>query len=483
MAKFLRLRCVLLALLLGPAAVFAPSVAVAKKEKPERVFCSRQNVEAFRQANNATVDEATGEAYKRVVDLEAFYNAAKKNRTLSRYAQSQEPYPGTDAILNLWNEKYHLNDHRMLAYILASVWHETGRRMHPVREAFGKSDAATIRALDRCCRGRKGFAYYWYIVKETGKAYFGRGHIQLTWDYNYKKADSLLGWSKEDETSIYWNPDLALDSDRSAEITFDGMMYGWYRPGYCLPKFFKENRAPNWNGARDIVNADYRKNGALIGGYAKAFNAVLESPGVITTAAALMKKQEVAEERAKKAEEEKKAAEEAAQRAKELAELNAKEREEKLAAEMAAAEQAKAEAEKAAAEEAQREIDAEARKIEQARQRDDARRRFQKIEKDVVELDQRLKKLDEGQAGAAESLKDQGNQIALQAESLERLSDEMQGLGDKQDRMEAKLDRILTAFEQAQSAKDDTIDKLQRKVTALEECGFWDHLFGCETGE
>ena len=490
MAKKLRLRCALFALLIGPASALAPGEAVAKKESPERVFCSRQNVDAYREQNDTTVDKSTGEAYKKVVDLEAFYREAKKNNTLKRYAQSAEPYAGTDAILNLWNSKYHLNDHRPLAYILASVWHETGRRMHPVRESFASSDAQAISRLNKCCKGRKGFAYYWYIVKETGKAYFGRGHIQLTWDYNYKKADSLLGWKKEDDTSIYWNPDLALDSDRSAEITFDGMMYGWYRPGYCLPKFFRANREPNWNGARDIVNADYRKNGAAIGNYARAFNAVLEKPGVITTATALEKKQEIAALEKAKAEEE-------AKKKAEMAALDAKEREAKRKAEEEAAKQAELAAAKQAEQEAKQEVDEEARKLERQRRRDAARERIQKIERDVVALDQRLKKLDDGQEGSVTKLtaemrrieKEQSSRIELQGQSLERLSDDLTKLSDdmsviraSQQQMQASLDKVLAALQQ-KTDKDERVETLQRKVSALEECGFWDHLFGCETGE
>lgn len=518
MATFSGRRFALGAVAAALALACAPMEAQAKREARQQTFCSRTNISAFIEQNNTSIDDATGERFKKVVDLEAFYNAAKKNKTLSLYARSASPYPGTDALIKHWNEKYHLNDHRMLAYVLASVWHETGRRMSPVREGFGKSDAAVIAYLDR--NRKPSWHYYWYIVKETGKAYFGRGQIQLTWADNYKKADRLLEYERD--KSIYWNPDLALEDNQSSEITFDGMMYGWFRPGWCLPVFFKPSRTPNWNGARDIVNGDYSKNGAAIGNYAKAFNAVLESPGVITTAAALEKKQKVDEEQERLAEAERlRKEQEAADEAERLAAAAREEAARKAAEEAARAAEL---AEQQAKEEA---LAKEAEELAQARAADNAAERMSKIEKDLLALRQELDERDKTAAENVDAIvtgletieRDLSSRITLQGQSVERLSDDLASLRSTSETQSQSLKRLssdmatLNASVEAinretverlsadMAALKDSIDvmrsalmkdlndrnlevqRLSRKVELMEQCGFWSNIFGCDTGE
>ena len=58
---------------------------------------------------------------------------------------------------------------------------------------------------------RKEQDIYWY----TG--FYGRGYVQLTWNYNYQQFSTLL------KTDYYNNPDFALDSKQAARI----MAYGF----------------------------------------------------------------------------------------------------------------------------------------------------------------------------------------------------------------------------------------------------------------
>ncbi|WP_409526887.1 hypothetical protein [Rhizobium sp. G21] len=53
-----------------------------------------------------------------------------------RFAQPQ--VDGIDAILDAWDEQG-LSDARWLAYMLATAYHETGRRMEPVEENLNYS--------------------------------------------------------------------------------------------------------------------------------------------------------------------------------------------------------------------------------------------------------------------------------------------------------------------------------------------------------
>lgn len=92
-----------------------------------------------------------------------------------------------------------------MAYLLATSYHETARRMLPVREGLSASD--TWR--------KNNLRYYpWY----------GRGDVQLTWESNYRKADKELGLNG----ALVKDPDLALDKDISAKIIVRGMKEGWF---------------------------------------------------------------------------------------------------------------------------------------------------------------------------------------------------------------------------------------------------------------
>lgn len=92
------------------------------------------------------------------------------------------------------------------AYALATSYWETNKQMQPVREAYFLGEQAGE-------RHRKTVRYYpWY----------GRGDVQLTWDYNYRWADKALGLDGQ----LIANPDLALDPAISARIMVEGMAEG-----------------------------------------------------------------------------------------------------------------------------------------------------------------------------------------------------------------------------------------------------------------
>ena len=174
-----------------------------------------------------------------------------------------------ETIFNYWDSQPHLKDLRWLAYILATTYHETGRRIKAVRECFGKTDAASIACVTRLYRRGRIKRNYARIDPKTGKAYFGRGHVQLTWDYNYKRMGRELGMKDQ----VYINPDLALDKDTSVAILAQGMIKGLFT-GKRLSKYFNASTT-NWGGARRIVNGMDKYK--LIGGYGRKFHATLRT--------------------------------------------------------------------------------------------------------------------------------------------------------------------------------------------------------------
>ena len=127
------------------------------------------------------------------------------------------------------------DDKRKLAYILATAWHES--RLRPVREGFKKSDAAARIHVQNRKYGRE----------VNGHVYYGRGFVQLTWDYNYKSM------AKAFDIDLYDNPDLALNLDIAADILVYGMMRGSFT-GVGLRKFISEDKVDFFN-ARRVVNS------------------------------------------------------------------------------------------------------------------------------------------------------------------------------------------------------------------------------------
>lgn len=125
---------------------------------------------------------------------------------------------------NLFFNKWDGVDKRHLAYILATVWHETAKTMLPIEE-WGKG---------------KGKAYE--------GLYYGRGYVQLTWLDNYKKATAKnnKGW----DFVLY--PELALQVDPAMWICFEGMKNGWFT-GKKLSDYFNDSKTDPVN-ARRIIN-------------------------------------------------------------------------------------------------------------------------------------------------------------------------------------------------------------------------------------
>jgi hypothetical protein len=150
-----------------------------------------------------------------------------------------------------------------VAYGLATSFHETARKMQPVPE-IGRG------------RGKP----YGKPGKHGGQIAYGRGDVQLTWDYNYEKADDELGL----EGALLENFDRALEAEISACIMVRGMMDGWFAgdkvgrhkfsrhlpaKGVATPKQF--------TSARRIINGT--DMAAKVAVYAMSFQAGLTAGG------------------------------------------------------------------------------------------------------------------------------------------------------------------------------------------------------------
>ncbi len=157
---------------------------------------------------------------------------------------TQQQVDGMSAILDRWEKHHAREDDRWLAYMFATAYHETDKKMWPIEE-YGKGKGKIYGDPD----------------PETGKVYYGRGLVQLTWKRNYEKMSEIL------KVDLVNEPDLVLDLDISIRIMFYGMINGTFT-GKRLGDYFNESKE-NWIQARRIINALDKAN--LIADHAKKF--------------------------------------------------------------------------------------------------------------------------------------------------------------------------------------------------------------------
>ena len=146
---------------------------------------------------------------------EAFYTHIR-GPLFDRFTQSQ--VDGINAIFEAF-ETHGGGDKRVLAYGLATAYHETGKRMVPVREGFKNTDA-DARAYVQRNYGHKGAKWYCWPAGVYGQVYYGRGIVQLTWLENYATSSADAG------VDLVQFPDKMLDTEISARVMFCGLLDG-----------------------------------------------------------------------------------------------------------------------------------------------------------------------------------------------------------------------------------------------------------------
>lgn len=191
----------------------------------------------------------------------AFYDAVRESPFGGRLSRGQ--VEGMEIILDEWLGRDH-SDSRWLAYMLATVFHETARTMQPIRERGG---AAYFRRMYDPEGARPHVARALGNTEPgDGARFCGRGFVQLTGRANYRRMAELTGHDLVDD------PDKAMAPAIATEILFEGMIGGHFT-GHALGDHFNAETA-DWNGARRIVNGTDRA--AEIAGYGRAFHAAAE---------------------------------------------------------------------------------------------------------------------------------------------------------------------------------------------------------------
>jgi predicted chitinase len=133
---------------------------------------------------------------------------------------------------------------RQIAYVFSTVKHEVANTYQPITE-YGN---------ENCPR------------YDGGCTYKGRGYVQLTHKYNYKKFSSIVG------VDLVSYPSRALEPNIAYTVLSHGMHYGIFT-GKKLGSYIR-------SGTTDYVNARRVVNGldkaSLLAGYATSFQVIME---------------------------------------------------------------------------------------------------------------------------------------------------------------------------------------------------------------
>ncbi|HEX8369146.1 MAG TPA: hypothetical protein VF604_11450 [Pyrinomonadaceae bacterium] len=168
---------------------------------------------------------------------------------------TQKQVEGVTAILDEWEAKHTKKDDRWLAYMLATVYHETDKKFQGIEE-YGPD--SYFKKYD----GRKDLGN---TEPGDGLRFKGRGFVQITGRLNYAKFSKILG------VDLIGNPKLALDLENCVKILFYGMINGTFT-GKKLSDYFSATKE-DWVDARRIINRLDKAN--LIAGEAQRFYAAL----------------------------------------------------------------------------------------------------------------------------------------------------------------------------------------------------------------
>lgn len=197
------------------------------------------------------------------INRKFFYDQARNG--LFGGALSKSQVEGMEAILDYWEAKHSAKDDRWLAYMLATTFHETDRKMQPINEYGGS--AYFERRYGPPPKGQNP-----KLAKELGNnqqgdgdRFHGRGFVQLTGRSNY------TDWASRTGKNLVGNPDLALDLNIAIEILLEGSILGTFT-GKKLKDYFNQN-GEDWVNARRIINKLDKANN--IAGYGKQFYAAI----------------------------------------------------------------------------------------------------------------------------------------------------------------------------------------------------------------
>jgi hypothetical protein len=194
---------------------------------------------------------------------------------------SQSQVDGIESILNFWEkppvkptgifaDNWEIRTVNWLAYMLATVFHETAFTMQPIDE--GGSDAYFTRMYE----GRRDLGN---TEPGDGAKFHGRGFVQLTGRANYSKLSPIVKQFYPECPDLTASPASAKKDDYASVIMFYGMFCGSFT-GRALKNFLgdpEKGQIEDFYNARKVINA--LDKAEEIQSYAKKFNTALHNAG------------------------------------------------------------------------------------------------------------------------------------------------------------------------------------------------------------
>lgn len=202
----------------------------------------------------------------------AFFASIKASLFGGRLGQKQ--VDGMNILLDTQERHFPDMASDQLAYVLATIYHETGATMQPVKELGGSSYFKRMYDIHgaRPAKARE----LGNLQAGDGAKFPGMGFVQSTGRANARKASKLIREVLGDEVDFEKTPDLLMDPEYSAIIAFYGMANGIFT-GKKLSHYIDNDGVEDpqeFTTSRRIINGMDRSQ--LIASYAKKFIKALQ---------------------------------------------------------------------------------------------------------------------------------------------------------------------------------------------------------------
>jgi len=140
-----------------------------------------------------------------------------------------------------------------MAYVLATIKHETNDTFYPVVEGYWMKSNRVGKLYNYYANHNRGALATIFPNGVSGLTYEGRGYVQLTHNFNYSKFGILN------------EPDKALEPETAFRVMESGMANGSFT-GKSLQQYVNESQT-DYRNARKVINGLDRAQ--LIADYAK----------------------------------------------------------------------------------------------------------------------------------------------------------------------------------------------------------------------
>jgi LysM repeat protein/predicted chitinase len=206
-----------------------------------------------------------------IIDESTYVEQFNRRKFFGKYRRvfgslSQVQVNGLNSLLESFERDSDITRIQHIAYMLATIKHETANRFQPITEYGGRSYFSRYDPiLANSSRRRRRAKLNGNLKRGDGYKYRGRGFVQITWQKNYNKLGKVLGHD------LVNHPEKALDPTIAYQIMSYGMRFGIFtgrRLNHYLTADFTDYR-----NARKIING--LDKATRIKNYAENFEKVL----------------------------------------------------------------------------------------------------------------------------------------------------------------------------------------------------------------